>query len=142
MIDQLLTLNPTLRAYLRERVDAVRRTAVVTIPEMDDSFNLAIVTNGSPARPQDVEAMRVGYGRQKLTQYERLHDQLIYPLIFWNGTGGCGVDTGEPFQKATPLMRKSLIALVMQPRGYFLHEMGTLREEFICALSGRLVKGS
>jgi hypothetical protein len=64
---------------------------------------------------------------------------LIYPLIFWNGTGGCGVEAGQPFQKATTLMRKSLIALVMQPRGYFLHEMGTLREEFICALSGRLV---
>jgi hypothetical protein len=139
MIDQLLTLNPTLRDYLRERVNAVRQTAMATIPEMDDSFNLAIVTNGSPARPQDLQAMRVGYGRKKLTQYERLYDQLIYPLIFWNGTGGCGVEAGQPFQKATTLMRKSLIALVIQPRGYFLHEMGTLRDEIISALSGRLV---
>jgi hypothetical protein len=46
MIDQLLPLNPTLRTYLRDRVEAVRRTALVTIPEKDDSFNLAIVTNG------------------------------------------------------------------------------------------------
>jgi hypothetical protein len=83
--------------------------------------------------------MRVGYGRQKLTQYHRIYDQLIYPLIVLNGTGGCGVATGEPCQKATTLMRKSLIALVMPPRGYCLHEMGTLREEFICALSGRPV---
>jgi DNA-directed RNA polymerase subunit E'/Rpb7 len=36
-------------------------------------------------------------------------------------------------------MRKVLISLILQPRNYFLHQVTTLREEFICALFGRLV---
>jgi hypothetical protein len=36
-------------------------------------------------------------------------------------------------------MRKALVALVLQPREHFLHQMPTLREEFICAVSGRLI---
>jgi hypothetical protein len=36
-------------------------------------------------------------------------------------------------------MRKALIAFVLQSREHFLHQMPTLREEFICAISGRLI---
>jgi hypothetical protein len=67
-----------------------------------------------------------------------LYDQLVYPLIFWDGTGGCGIQANGNTQKASTLIRKSLISLILQPCGHFLHQMSTLREEFICAVSGRL----
>jgi hypothetical protein len=30
-----------------------------------------------------------------------------------------------------------LISLVLQPRDHFTHQLGTLREQFICAVSGQ-----
>jgi hypothetical protein len=32
-----------------------------------------------------------------------------------------------------------LISLILQPRDHFIHQLTTLREEFICAFFGRLV---
>jgi hypothetical protein len=31
------------------------------------------------------------------------------------------------------------MSLILQPRDHFVHQLKTLREEFICAVSGRLV---
>jgi hypothetical protein len=67
------------------------------------------------------------------------YDQLVFPLIFWNGCGGCGIDESETFQGSTTLIRKVLISLILQPRDHFAHQLNTPREEFISAVSGRLV---
>jgi hypothetical protein len=40
---------------------------------------------------------------------------------------------------ATSAIRKLAIALILKPRGHFIHTMPTLREEFVCAVSGRLI---
>jgi hypothetical protein len=37
------------------------------------------------------------------------------------------------------LIRKVLISLILQPPDHFIHQLTTLREEFICAASGRLI---
>jgi hypothetical protein len=63
----------------------------------------------------------------------------MYPLIFWIGSGGCGVMESEKLQGCTTLIRKVLISLSSQPRGHFIYQLITLREEFICAVFGRLV---
>jgi hypothetical protein len=42
-------------------------------------------------------------------------------------------------QGCTALIRKALISLILQPRDHFTHQLITLREEFICAVFGRLV---
>jgi hypothetical protein len=45
----------------------------------------------------------------------------------------------EKLQGCTTLIRKVLISLIPQPRDHFIHQLITLREEFICAVFGRLV---
>jgi hypothetical protein len=54
-----------------------------------------------------------------------LHDSqsFIYFILFYRGVA--------------TLIRKVLISLALQPRDHFIHQLGTLREEFICAVSGR-----
>lgn len=37
------------------------------------------------------------------------------------------------------MIRKYAMAVVMQPRGHFVHVLSTLREEFVCAVTGRLI---
>jgi hypothetical protein len=37
------------------------------------------------------------------------------------------------------LIRKGLISPILQPRGQFIHQLATLRKEFICAVYGRLI---
>jgi hypothetical protein len=68
-----------------------------------------------------------------------LYDQFVYPLIFWTGSGGSGVMESEKLQGSTTLIRKVLISLILQSRDHFIHQLITLREEFTCAIFGRLV---
>jgi hypothetical protein len=82
--------------------------------------------------------VRNTYHVQKLSQAQSLYDQLVYQLIFWNGSGGCGAHRGEPPGKTSALIRKVLISLALQPRDHFIYQLGTLRVEFIYAVSGRL----
>jgi hypothetical protein len=68
-----------------------------------------------------------------------LYDQLVYPLIFWTGARGCGIMESEGLQDSTTMIRKVLIALILQRRDHFIHQLGTLREEFSCGVCGRLI---
>jgi hypothetical protein len=45
----------------------------------------------------------------------------------------------ENLRDCTTLIRKVLISLLLQPRDHFIRQLITLREEFICAVFGRLV---
>jgi hypothetical protein len=86
-----------------------------------------------------LEVVRNSYYTQKLSQAHTLYDQLVYPSIFCTESGGCGVMESETLQGCTTLIRKVLISLVLQPRDHFIHQLITLREEFTCAVFGRLV---
>jgi hypothetical protein len=68
-----------------------------------------------------------------------LDDQLVSSLIFWTGSDGCGILESESPKAASTLIRKVLIPLILSPRNYFIHELTTLREEFICAAAGGLI---
>jgi hypothetical protein len=121
-------------------VNAVVEIAQVNTNDPGPGMNLAIFnTEEGETKEHEIEALRTSYQAEKLSQLETKYDQLVYPLIFWNGTGGCGIEEGEQTQGATTLIRRVLIALVLQPRGYFIHQLPNLGEEFICAVSGRLV---
>jgi hypothetical protein len=45
----------------------------------------------------------------------------------------------EPIQGSTTRIRKVLIFLMLQARNHFIHDLETLREDFLCAVFGRLV---
>jgi hypothetical protein len=40
---------------------------------------------------------------------------------------------------ATTVICKAAIALILWPRAHFIHTIPTLREEFVCAISGRVI---
>jgi hypothetical protein len=108
--------------------------------QRDQGMNLAILNgDGLAESPAEWEVLRKNFRPLKLEQSHAIYDQLVYPLIFWEGTGGCGHLNGELTEKTTTQIRKVLISLMLQPRTHFLHSMETLREEFLCATYGRLV---
>jgi hypothetical protein len=91
IIASILSQNKTLQGYLRDQLDSVREIATVAMDEPDDGMNLATF-NAERALLDDhqMEAVRNSYRTQKLSQAQILYDQLVYPLIFWTGSGGCG----------------------------------------------------
>jgi hypothetical protein len=96
ILDCLLNpLNPLLPATIVEETETnsnfpgilncqlrpVLQHASVSLPDLDEGFNLAILTGKeSPLVPHDLEVIRTGYGRRQLSQYEGLYDQLVYLL--------------------------------------------------------------
>jgi hypothetical protein len=136
----ILSQNRRLQGYLRDRLDSLREIAAVAMDEPDDGRNLAIV-NAESALIDDhqLTVVRNSYHTQKLSQGHVLYDQLVYPLVFWTGSGGCGVMESEKVQGCTTPIRKVLISRILQPRDHFIYQLITLREEFICAVFGRLV---
>jgi hypothetical protein len=82
--------------------------------EPDDGMNLAIFNaEGALLDDYQLEVVRNSYHTQKLLQAHMLHDQLVYPLIFWTGPGGCGVMKSEKLQGCATLIRKVLISLIL-----------------------------
>jgi hypothetical protein len=103
-------------------------------------MNLAIFNaEGALLDDHQLKVVRNSYHIQKFSQAHMLYDQPGYPLIFWTGSGGCGMMESEKLQGCTTLIWKVLISLLLQPRDHFIHQLKTLREEFIGAGFGRLV---
>jgi hypothetical protein len=103
-------------------------------------MNLAILNaDGISAESAEFQVLKAKYQLEKVTQWTTQYDQLIYLLIFWNGRGGCGAKQGETMQGSTKRIRKVVICLMLQLRNHFLHALDTLREEFLCSVSSRLI---
>jgi hypothetical protein len=140
IIASILSRNRTLQGYFRDRLDSVGEIATLAMDELGDEMNLAIFNaDGILLDDHQLEVVCNSYHTQKLSQVHILYDQLAYPLIFWTGSGGCGVMESERLQGCTTLIRKVLMSLILQPRDHFIHQLITLREEFICAIFDRLV---
>jgi hypothetical protein len=140
LIADILKGNTTLRDYMTQRLDVVREIASVSMNEPDEGMNLAIFNaEGISLTEHQLEVLRTSYHTEKLSQHHMLYDQLVYPLIFWTGSGGCGISQSEDFRRSPTIIRKCLISLILQPRNHFIHQLMSLREEFICAVSGRLI---
>ena len=67
------------------------------------------------------------------------YDTLIYPLLFWNGKGGCGKLQNEP-KFFSNIFRYSVIAMCMQSPSYYFNRCSALKEEFICSAYGRITQ--
>jgi hypothetical protein len=67
--------------------------------------------------------------------FGRLLNRDLRPVIqnaHIRSSNGCA-DSKES-ECVPTLIRKTLIALALQGRDHFMHKLGTLREEFICAI--------
>jgi hypothetical protein len=90
-------------------------------------MNLTIFNaEGALLDDHQLEIVRDSYHTQKFSQAHMLYGQVAYPLIFWTGSGGCGVMESEKLQGCTTLIRKVLISLILQPRDHFIHQLITL----------------
>jgi hypothetical protein len=109
--------------------------------EPDNGMNLAIFNAEGPLlNDHEMEIRRNSSQSEKLPPLHMCDDQLVYPLIFWNESRGCGISEPEKLQGYTTLIRKVFIALILEPRDHFIHRLKDLQEEFVCAFSGRFVK--
>jgi hypothetical protein len=93
--------------------------------------------DGTSVISHEIEAVMTWYQAKKIPQHLTLYDQFVHPLIFWDGHGGCGLPISGDSHGATALIWKELISLALQGRDHFIHKLITLREEFICSISGR-----
>jgi hypothetical protein len=102
--------NSKTRDHLQRLSPALQHLgARVSIPKPDRGPNLAIVHGGDgPER------------RARTSQTETPDDQLVYPFIFWDGSGRDRVESNGNPRNARTLMRKAAISLIRQPRHDFL----------------------
>jgi hypothetical protein len=112
---------------------------MTSITEPDQGMNLVIFNaDGSFRISREIEAVKNCDQTNKFSQNLMRYDQLVYPLIFWDGHGGCGSANSDGLRGVMTLIRKRLISLVVQEGHHFIHKLITLREGFICSISGRL----
>ena len=65
-----------------------------------------------------------------------LYDQLLYPLLYWNGTGGIGkLYDDEPWKPKD--MRYALRAICLQPPTSYCKQCSVLLDEYLCSGYGR-----
>jgi hypothetical protein len=117
-IGRILSETEILTEYVRDHVQKAIVEMQISVPgSTDQGMNLAI---GNCDRIQQHSAqwmaLRDKYMSQMLPQTSALYDQLIYPLIFWNGEGGLGIIKKERLPGATTRIGKILICLMLQPR--------------------------
>jgi hypothetical protein len=108
--------------------------------ERGEEIHLAIFNaEGLLLNEHAMEPLQKSYQPQKCCQFHMLDDQFGYLLIFWTRCGACAILESEKLQTSPTLIRKVWASLISRPRDHFVHQSTTLREEFICAGSGRLV---
>ena len=78
------------------------------------------------------------YKTKQVYAGESDYDRLIYPLLFWNGEGGCGKLENE-VKFNSQLFRYSIISICMQHPDLYINKCSALKEEFICSAFGRKI---
>jgi hypothetical protein len=103
--------NETLKEYIHNHVQKAVIEMQISVPgSTDQRMNLAIL-NGDGTQEYSAQwvTLRDKHAGQKLPQISALSDQLIYPLIFWNGEGGLEMTKEERSQATTISIRKLFI---------------------------------
>jgi hypothetical protein len=107
IVNVILAQNETLQGCLRDRLDSARQIASVPMNEPDERMNLASFNaHGIALSGHQIGALRNAYRIQKLCQLHMVDDQFMYLLIFWTGSGGCGILQSERPPGATTLIQK------------------------------------
>jgi hypothetical protein len=140
IIALILSQNGTLQGDLRDRFESIREIATVSMNEGDEGMNMAIFNaKGILLNNHQIELFRNSDQPQRFCQAHMLDNQLPYGRMFWCGSGGCPILESDKLQSEARLIRKVLISFIFQPCDHWIHQLTTLREEFICVVSGRLI---
>jgi hypothetical protein len=136
----ILFQNGTIQGDLRDRFESIREIATVSMNERDEGINMAIFNaKGILLNNHQMELLRNSDQPQRLCQAHMLDNQLLYGRMFWCGSGGCPILESDKRQSEARLIPKVLISFIFQPCDHWIHQLTTLREEFIYVISGRLI---
>jgi hypothetical protein len=89
IVTDVLSTNRVLRGYIRQRLRSAGEIAFPGMDEPDQGMNLAIFkAEGGLCATHELEVVKNSYQTKVLAAHSILYDQLVYPLIFWDGHGG------------------------------------------------------
>ena len=159
-IQIMININPTIAMYVHSKLDALNHEEYIAFIEgsSDKSINAAIINDDQYLQNKtsliafhheeedqdfisdDDEAVETPYFQkyktQKIDPMSALYDQLLYPLIFYDGKGGIGKLTED--EQWTPRdMRCALRAICLQPPSSYIKHCSVLLDEYLCAGYGR-----
>jgi hypothetical protein len=108
IVTDVLAANPVLRADVRERLRSAGEIAFPGMDKPDQGMNLAIFNaDGGLCATHELE----------VAAHSILYDQLVYPLVCWDGHGGCGSEDDTNLKGASTIMRKTLFSFT-GPRSF------------------------
>ena len=148
MIRVLLNTNRGLKNYVQQCSEPLNKLTeyYAYLKSNDKGANVAVIGNEEITHEIITEAAclkdKFSDGKYKKTYLyanSAKYDQLVYPLIFWDGKGGCGKLDDED-KWSIQDMRFVCRSILYQPMKHYIHKLSTLREEFLCSLYGRIMK--
>jgi hypothetical protein len=122
LIRAILEHNEILSDRVRRRIyAAIAKMQVRLIGSADTGMNLGTMNaDGISAQSAEFTLLKPTYELKRIKHWTISYDQLVYPSIFWNGTGICRAIDAETMQGLTKRIRKVLICLMVQPRDHFI----------------------
>ena len=105
---------------------------------IDQNDHVYLTCENAELSPEDKQKLE-NYPKRYINEITAEYDQLLFPLMFWNGQGGCGQFEGEK-DWDIKMMKRICICLCMQPQSHYFHRLISLREEYICTVYGRWMK--
>ena len=140
LISSFLELNEFLCSFIREQINENEKNiGLLSMDSNDDTMQFCLFnSDGNISNANIFKVLRKNFTPYNISLYGLNYDRLLYPLIFWNGNGGLGDPSEKCTHKVTTKIRHALICLLLRPRDHFIHQLPSLREEYLCATFGRL----
>ena len=160
MILLLLKNSPTLSEFVNDKMDALKKEDFLPFIEKSycsNTINITFIENDNPFQKESpLQAFKkesittqmnrpasdnsiLNYPTKSIPPDSALYDQLLYPVIFWNGKGGIGKLANEA-NWGTREMKFALKAICLQPPDSFVKQCSVLLDEFLCAGYGRYMQ--
>lgn len=143
----LLENNHKLREFLLNCSTKIggSEAYVPYLEALDKGNNLAIINSANISKANSTQYALLkdtdnfkSYEKKLLDPLDSEFDQLCFPLLFWNGVGGCGKLNDTEAWKIKN-MRYSCCSLFLQPPDNYIHKLTWLNEEYLTSIFSRIM---
>ena len=140
LIGSFLQQNEFLCSFIHEQINEnEKNVGILSMDSNDETMQFCLFNaDGNISNSNVYKVLKNNFTPYNISIYGLNYDRILYPLIFWNGNGGFGDPSEKWAPKVTTKIRHSLICLLLRPRNHFIHQIPSLREEYLCATFGRL----
>ena len=153
IISLLFRENLTLNQFVNEKLKQFSRDDFIAFVKdsSDRNSSIAVITTDNPFQKSsalvafyDTDLSNQNSPPLQINDYQTkmvpvnsaLYDQLVYPLLYWNGQGGIGKLYPEEHWKSRD-MRFALRAICLQPPQSYCKQCSVLLDEYLCSGYGR-----